>query len=77
MSEKGEITPTERVANGAKIISQKIKGISAKDPQKVVTAADNLGRKMATELGDDLSQIKIGTMTKFKAQLGKQIDEVA
>jgi len=77
LSKKAEITPTERVANGAKIISQKIKGISANDPQKVIIEAGKYGKKMATELADDLWKIKIGTMTKFKAQLWNQIDEVA
>lgn len=32
---------------------------------------------MATDLADDLKNIKVGTMTRFKAGLTNQIDEVA
>lgn len=65
------------MANGIKVLTQKIKGISNKDPQKIITDASNIGRKMATNLADDLQKIKVGTMTKFKAGLSNQIDEVA
>lgn len=74
---KWEITPTERLSNGAKILSNKIKWISNKDPQKVLLEAEKIGKDMSTNLGSKLNKIKIGTMTKFKAQLWNQIDEVA
>jgi len=71
-----EITPTERVANGAKILNNKIKGIANKDPQQVLLEAEKIGKDMSTNLGSKLNKIKIGTMTKFKAGLRWEIDEV-
>lgn len=73
---KWEITPTERLSNGAKILSNKIKWISNKDPQKVLLEAEKIGKDMSTNLGSKLNKIKIGTMTKFKAGLRWEIDEV-
>ena len=77
LKSRWEITPTERVANGIKVLTQKIKWISSKDPQKIINEAGNIGKKMATDLADDLKNIKVGTMTRFKAGLTNQIDEVA
>lgn len=77
LKQRWEITPTERVANWVKVLSDKIKNISSKDPQKIINEANNIGRKMAADLSDDLKNIKVGTMTRFKAGLTNQIDEVA
>lgn len=73
---KWEITPTERLSNGAKILSNKIKWIWSKDPQKVLIEAEKIGKDMSTKLGWQLDKIKIGTMSKFKAWLRGEIDEV-
>lgn len=76
-SRKWSITPTERVSNGIKIVKEKIKWVSSKDPQKVLMEIKKYGAWLADDLSDDLSKIKVGTMTKFKAALKNQIDEVA
>lgn len=73
LKSKGEITPTERVANAVDVIKSKVKIGSIKNPQKLVDKIDDIGRGMYKDLSSKLKQINVGTMTKNKSVIKKQI----
>ena len=71
-----KITSTERAAFAKKIIQNEIKWFSTKDPQKLINQVDSLGRQEYMRLSPELQKIPVGTMTKAKADLSKQVTNI-